>query len=191
MSTESQLPVIRKGHPLAIPEILANVFRFLPTTALVRITYVNKMWRLEARQKLYQNRNEIIYNSLKWFLASLRINKGISSLLKSSVTKSLVQVTKFRLTFNINLNTELFAIRDELKDKFIAVEAIYDEKIDATIEANNLWWQDPGDTEKYNNFRRSEREVKNAQNKLEYAVKEFYDFEYFLMYYGKQIGMLK
>lgn len=190
MSTESQLPVIRKGHPLAIPEILANVFRFLPTTALVRITYVNKMWRLEARQKLYQNRNEIIYNSLKWFLGSLRINRGIPSLLKSSVTKSLVQVTKFRLTFNINLNTELFAIRDELKDKFIAVEAIYDEKIDATTEANNLWLQDPGDTEKYNNFRRSEREVKNAQNKLEYAIKEFYDFEYFLMYYGKQIGML-
>jgi F-box domain len=45
MSEQNQL-VIR--HPLAIPEILENVFEFLPNTALVRLTYVSKMWRLVA-----------------------------------------------------------------------------------------------------------------------------------------------
>ena len=59
MSMQNQPAVI--CNPLVIPEILENIFSYLPTTALVRVTYVSKLWRLEARHKLYQNRTEIIW----------------------------------------------------------------------------------------------------------------------------------
>ena len=65
------------SNPLVIPDILENIFRYLSTTALVKVTHVNKLWRLEARRKLYQNRSEIIYDSLKWFLNEFRLNRGI------------------------------------------------------------------------------------------------------------------
>ena len=193
MSTQSQLPATRKRqslesptHPLVIPEILGNIFSYLPNTALVRLTYVNKLWRLEARHRLYQNRSEIIYNLLKWCLHQLRLDGGIlHPQLRSEVTECLMRVTKFRLTFNINLNTELFAIRNKLKDNYIFVGVIYEEKADATLKADKLFMQDPGDTEKYNNFRRFQREVKNAEKELLHALRDLCNFEFFLKYYRK------
>src|SRR6185295_710513 len=131
MSEQNQL-VIR--HPLAIPEILENVFKFLPNTALVRLTYVSKMWRLVARHKLYQNCSEIIYKSLKWFLKDFRYAYGGSywdyrshdiSPIIPSINKSVRSVNKFRRVFGLNLRVELFAIRNQLKEQKKTAEAKY------------------------------------------------------------------
>jgi hypothetical protein len=45
--------------------------------------------------------------------------------------------------------------------------------------------QDPGDTEKYNNFRRFQREAKNAEKELLHAFRDLCNFEFFLKYYRK------
>ena len=108
-------------NPLNIPDILENIFEYLPTETLVRLTYVNRMWRSEARHKLYKDRSKIIYKSLKWFLDTFR--KGLHQVLVPQFTKSLIRVTKFRLTFNIDLRMELFTIRNKLEVQYKVTEA--------------------------------------------------------------------
>ncbi|CAJ0835721.1 7295_t:CDS:2 [Entrophospora sp. SA101] len=114
MSTQSQLPVIHRRqslesptHPLVIPEILENIFRYLPTTALVRVTYVSKLWRLGARNKLYQNRSEIIYDFHKWFLNTFRLKWGIPQQLMPDFHVSIAKAKKFRELFKSH---ELFHV---------------------------------------------------------------------------------
>ena len=49
-------------NPLQIPEIIGKVVEHLDTQSLAAVSAVNKIWRLEARRKLYQNRRTIIYD---------------------------------------------------------------------------------------------------------------------------------
>src|SRR6266513_89060 len=107
-----QVSIIR--NPLNTPEILANIFRYLPTGCLVKVTYVNKMWRLEARNKLYQRRSKIIYRLLK----------------KSLITR----ISKFRFTFDLNMREELFLIRDKLQEQSNDANAKRTEKFKACLE---------------------------------------------------------
>ena len=55
------------------------------------------MWRLEARNKLYQRRSKIIYRLLK----------------KSLITR----ISKFWLTFDLDIKEELFLIRNQLQEQ--------------------------------------------------------------------------
>ena len=145
------------SNPLAIPEILENIFSYLPTTALVRVTYVSKLWRSEARQKLYQNRNEIIYDLHKWFLNTFRLHGGIPPLLRSSLAKSLNSVIKFQNTFQLNIRTELVIKRAQLQDKERSMAVAYNEKIQACVESRKLFNADPGNIVNYANYRKLDR----------------------------------
>lgn len=95
------------SNALVIPEILANVFRYLPTSCLLKLTYVNKMWRSEARIKLYQKRSKIIYKLVD---KSLYIDKDVKLYMDN--------VVKFCNTFDLNLKSELFSVRKQLEKRF-------------------------------------------------------------------------
>ena len=113
----NQLPI--NCNPLVIPEILTNIFGYLPTVCLVKLTYVNKMWRLEARNKLYERRSKIIYRLLK----------------KSLITR----ISKFRFTFDLNMREELFLIRDKLQEQSNDANAKRTEKFKACLEACKIF----------------------------------------------------
>src|SRR6185295_13986405 len=186
MSEQNQL-VIR--HPLAIPEILENVFEFLPNTDLVRLTYVSKMWRLVARHKLYQNRSEIIYKSLKWFLKDFRYYYGNSpwkrdiSYITPSINKSVRSVNKFRRVFGLNLRVELFAIRNRLKEQEKTAKAKSDNVQKNFSEAYELFCADPESTEKYNLFRRLEQEDSQLAEDKYNTRRDLLNFEYYLRFF--------
>ena len=167
MSTQSQLPATR--NPLALPNILENIFNYLPTTCLVRLTYVNKMWRLEARHKLYQNRGEIIYKELEWFLESYRRHWGTPLIRFLGYRKSVDNVVKFLQSFNLNFNVELLLIRDQLKKQHEAIFTILAEKFQASEEAERLFRQDHRNTEKYNNYRKLQNETETVSSELFYS----------------------
>ena len=169
---------------LGTPEILENIFNYLPTTSLVRLTYVNKLWRLEAKQKIYQNRTEILYKSLKWFLDTFRIYGEIPPELRFQWTQSLIKVTKFRLAFNINLRTELLIIRNQLKVQYKAIKAICAVAKKNLLEADELFYADPGSIDKYALSRRLECNHADLDNDKFYAYKDLLNFEYFLMRYN-------
>jgi hypothetical protein len=111
-----QVSIIR--NPLNTPEILANIFGYLPTACLVQLTYVNKVWRLEAWKKLYERCSKIIYRLLK----------------KSLITR----IPKFRFTFDLNMREELFLIRNQLQEQNNGVNAKYAEKFKAWLEADEI-----------------------------------------------------
>ena len=169
---------------LGTPEILENIFNYLPTTTLVRLTYVNKLWRLEARNKLYQNRTEIIYKSLKWFLNIFRVYGEMPLELRFQCTQSLIKVTKFRLSFNIDLRTELLIIRNQLKVQYKAIKAICAVAEKNYLEANELFYADPGSIDKYALSRRLELEHEKLDNDQSYALLDLINFEYFLVRYN-------
>jgi len=188
MSTQSQLPVIRKRqslesltHPLVIPEILENIFRYLPTTALVRVTYVSKLWRLEARNKLYQNRNEIIYDFHKWFLNTFRLHQGIPQVLMPDFHVSIAKAKKFRDTFQLNIRAELLIIRDQLQDKKTSTAVAYKEKNQACVESIKLFRADPGNIVNYANYRKLDTECKLIQHNRFNLHRELVNFEYYLL----------
>ena len=166
MSTQSQLPATR--NPLALPNILENIFNYLPTICLVRLTYVNKMWRLEARHKLYQNRSEIIYKELKWFLEAYRRHWGTPLIRFLGYRKSVDNVVKFLKSFNLNFNVELLLIRDQLKKRREAIFAGLKKNIQASEEAGRLFRQDPGSIENYNNYRKFQNEYKIISSEIFY-----------------------
>jgi len=169
---------------LGTPEILENIFSYLPTTTLVRLTYVNKLWRLEARYKLYQNRTEIIYNSLKWFLDIFRVYGEMPLELRSHCTQSLIDVTKFRITFNIDLRTELLIIRNQLKVQCKATKAKCADAEKNYLEANELFYADPGSIDKYALCQRLKLEhIKLDDDKFN-AIGDLLSFEYFLVRYN-------
>ena len=208
MSTQSQLPATRNPlamsqarsgiiaeqwikssfeirlYALHIPNILENIFNYLPTTCLVRLTYVNKMWRLEARHKLYQNRGEIIYKELEWFLEAYRRHWGTPLIRFLGYRKSVDNVVKFLQSFNLNFNVELLLIRNRLKKQFEAVATINEEKLLARLEAEKLFRQDPGNTEKYNNYRKLQKEYKTTLNKIICEGKALSDFDHFLIQFN-------
>ena len=146
------------SNPLVIPEILENIFRYLPTTALVRVTHVSKLWRLEARNKLYQNRSEIIYDFHKWFLNTFRLKWYIPPLLCLNFDRSITKVTKFRDTFQLNFRAEMLIIRDQLQDKYTSIAVAYKEKNQACVESHELFRVDPGNIVNYANYRKLDRE---------------------------------
>src|SRR5437660_11031204 len=100
-----QASIIR--NPLNTPEILANIFRYLPTGCLVKVTYVNKMWRLEARNKLYQRRSKIIYGTLESesYLNELRIMGDFDRYQIPVFNKKLIKISKFCNGFGLNLKS--------------------------------------------------------------------------------------
>ena len=182
MSTQSQLPATR--NPLALPNILENIFNYLPTTCLVRLTYVNKMWRLEARHKLYQNRGEIIYKELEWFLESYRRHWGTPLIRLLGYQKSVSNVVKFLKSFNLNFKVELLLIRDQLKKQHEAIFTILAEKFQASEEAERLFRQDHRNTEKYNNYRKLQNETETVSSELFYESEALWNFEHFLIRYN-------
>ena len=162
-------------NPLNIPDILANVFGYLPTACLAKLTYVNKMWRLEARHKLYQNRSKIIYRSIagcrvssasdivRLYLDILRQNGGLDAFHQHHIadfTKSLIKVSKFLSAFNLNHISELFLIRDQLQDQWNGAKAEYAGKRKASKQAYKIFHMDPGNKDKYNNYRETKQELK-------------------------------
>ncbi|CAJ0894081.1 8362_t:CDS:1 [Entrophospora sp. SA101] len=169
---------------LGTPEILENIFSYLPTNSLVRLTYVNKLWRLEARHKLYQNRTEIIYKTLKWFLSTFRIYGEMHSDLRFQCTQSLIKVTKFQLAFNINLRTELFIIRNQLKVQYKAIKAKCAVAEKNYLEANELFYADPGNVDKYALARRLEFKHAKLDDYKSYVHRDLINFEYFLVRYN-------
>jgi hypothetical protein len=169
---------------LGTPEILENIFSYLPITTLVRLTYVNKIWRLEARHKLYQNRTEIIYNSLKWFLDIFRVYGEMPLELRSNCTQSLIDVTKFRITFNIDLRTELLIIRNQLKVQYKATKAKCANAEKNYLEANELFYADPGSIYKYALCRMLKLEHADLDNDKFNALGDLFSFEYFLVRYN-------
>ncbi|CAJ0836185.1 14406_t:CDS:2 [Entrophospora sp. SA101] len=98
---------------------------------------------LEARHKLYQNRTEIIYKSLKWFLNTFRLYGEMPPVLRFQCTQSLIKATKFQFAFNINLRTELFIIRNQLKVQYKAIKAICAVAKKNCLEVNGLFYADP------------------------------------------------
>ena len=169
---------------LGTPEILENIFSYLPTRSLVRLTYVNKLWRLEARYKLYQNRTEIIYNSLKWFLNIFRVHGEMPLELRFQCTQSLIDVTKFRITFNIDLRTELLIIRNQLKVRYKATKAKCAVAKKNSLEADELFYADPGSIDKYALSQRLGLEhIKLDDDKFN-ALGDLINFEYFLARYN-------
>lgn len=171
-------------NPLNIPDILENVFEYLPTTALVRLTYVNKLWRLEAKHKLYQNRSKIIYQLLKWFLDTFRLDGEIPPELRIQWTKSLIKVTQFRLAFNIVLRTELLAIRNQLEVQHKVAEAKNTNGENNLLKAQKEFRADPGNIDKYSLYRSLEWEAEHLDFIHYSAYKELVNFEYFLMRYN-------
>jgi hypothetical protein len=169
-------------NPLNIPDILENIFEYLPTETLVRLTYVNRMWRSEARHKLYKDRSKIIYKSLKWFLDTFR--KGLHQVLVPQFTKSLIRVTKFRLTFNIDLRMELFTIRNKLEVQYKVMEAKHADGKNNLLKAQKELRADPGNIDKYSLYRRLDWEVEKLDFNEYVAYKELANFEYFLVQYN-------
>ena len=151
-------------HPLNISEILANVFGYLPTVCLVKLTYVNKMWRMEARYKLYQYRSKIIYRLVK----------------KSLITK----LSKFRHTFDLDMRVELFSIRDQLQKQSDDVKAEYIEKINACVEARKIFPGHIRNIDKCVHYRKLKRKLAGLGYKNFHACKRLADFEYYLSMYG-------
>ena len=182
MSTQSQLPATR--NPLALPNILENIFNYLPITCLVRLTHVNKMWRLEARHKLYQNRGEIIYKELEWFLALYRRHWGTPLIRLLEYRKSVSNVVKFLKSFNLNLIVELLLIRDQLKKRREAIFAGLKKNIQASEEAGRLFRQDPGSIENYNNYRKLQKETETTLNKITCEGESLSDFDHFLIQFN-------
>jgi hypothetical protein len=172
------------NNPLNIPEILENIFSYLPTETLVRLTYVNKLWRIEARHKLYQNRTEIIYKSLKWFLNECRLNGEMPPVLRFQCTQSVIKVTKFRLAFNIDLRTELLAIRNKLEVQLKVAEAKYTDGENNLLKAQKEFRADPWNIGKYSLYRLLEREGRELYFNEQSAYKELANFEYFLVQYN-------
>nr|CAG8681992.1 10567_t:CDS:1 [Entrophospora candida] len=179
MSMQNQLPVIR--NPLVIPEILENIFSYLPTTALVRVTYVSKLWRLETRNKLYQNRNEIIYDFHKWFLNIFRLNWGIPQELMPDVDVSIAKVKKFRDTFQLNIRAELLIKRVQLQGKYTSMGLAYNENFLACVESHKLFHADPGNIVNYANFRKLDRECILIQRNRFNLHRELVNFEHYLI----------
>ena len=151
-------------NPLDNPEILANVFSYLPTACLAKLTYVNKMWRLEARYKLYQYRSKIIYRLVK----------------KQLTTK----LSKFRLTFDLDMRVELFSIRDQLQKKSDDAKAEHMEKLNACAEACKIFRMDPRNIDKHVHYRKLNQEFTGVGDKNFHAYKRLVDFEYYLLMCG-------
>lgn len=153
-------------NPLNIPDILANVFGYLPTACLAKLTYVNKMWRLEARHKLYQNRSKIIYRLLK---------------------KSLKRVKKFGVAFGLDMKVEFFTIRGQFQEQYKTTLIKSSENIRACIEADRIFYMDTANIDKYVNCRNLQRNQTGLDEKKFYAYKKLVNFESFLL----QIGYIK
>ncbi|CAJ0636227.1 13101_t:CDS:2 [Entrophospora sp. SA101] len=111
---------------LGTPEILENIFSYLPTTSLVRLTYVNKLWRLEAR-------------------------------------------------------TELFIIRNQLKVQYKAIKAKCAVAEKNYLEANELFYADPGNIDKYALAQRLEFKHAKLDDYKSYVHRDLINFEYFLV----------
>jgi hypothetical protein len=167
-------------NPLNIPDILENVFEYLPTTALVRLTYVNKLWRLEARHKLYQNRSEIIYDFHKWFLNTFRLKWCIPQELMPDFHVSIAKAKKFRDTFQLDIRAELLIIKDQLQDKYTSMAVAYKEKNQACVESHELFRVDPGNIVNYANYRKLDRERMLIQHNRFNLHRELVNFEYYL-----------
>ena len=103
------------SNPLAIPDIIAKVIENLDTKDLVKVSYLNKTWRLEARRKLYQNRSIIIYNFFRGYLNNLRLRSlDLSANLLSVIPFQIFnKFAIFRHTFGLDIKVELLAIRDQ------------------------------------------------------------------------------
>jgi hypothetical protein len=148
------------------------------------------MWRLVARHKLYQNRSEIIYKSLKWFLKDFRyvygggIWKRDISYIIPSINKSVRSVNKFRRVFGLNLRVELFAIRNQLKEQKKTAEAKCDNVQKNYIEAYKLFCADPGSIEKYALHRRLEQEYSQLADDKYNTRRDLLNFEYYLLFFG-------
>ncbi|CAJ0847178.1 5574_t:CDS:2 [Entrophospora sp. SA101] len=130
MSTQSQLPVIHRRQSL----------------------------ELEARNKLYQNRSEIIYDFHKWFLNTFRLKWGIPQQLMPDFHVSIAKAKKFRDTFQLNIKAELLIIRDQLQDKYTSMAVAYKEKNQACVESHELFRVDPGNIVNYANYQKLDRE---------------------------------
>lgn len=105
------------SNPLAIPDIIAKVIENLDTKDLVKVSYLSKTWRLEARRKLYKNRNIIIYNFFRGYLNNLRLRSlDLSANLLSVIPFQIFnRFAIFRYAFSLDLKTELLAIRDQFR----------------------------------------------------------------------------
>src|ERR1044072_5082977 len=105
------------SNPLAIPDIIAKVVENLNTKDLVKVSYLNKTWRLEARRKLYQNRSIIIYNFFRGYLNNLRLRSlDLSANLLSVIPFQIFdKFAIFRHAFGLDIKVELLAIRDQLR----------------------------------------------------------------------------
>ena len=165
------------------PEILENIFSYLPTTHLVEATYVCKVWRLEARKKIYQNRSEIIYNFHKWFLNEYRRNWSISRESLPLVHKSISNAEIFFRSFELDIKAELFVIRDRLQNQEKITKAKFIEKRRACLEAFRLFDDDHGNSEKYANHQKMQREFVHIDNDKFNACKELVNFENFLVFF--------
>jgi hypothetical protein len=103
-------------NALNIPEIVSNVFSFLDPKELAKVAMVSKIWRLEARLRLYNNRRHIIYNILKPHLNDIRIHRLLPprlSILQLQV--ACVRVLHFVHAFGLDFKVEHLAIRNSLR----------------------------------------------------------------------------
>ena len=105
------------SNPLAIPELVAKVIENLDTKDLVKVSYLNKTWRLEARRKLYQNRSIIIYNFFRGYLNNLRLRSLdlFANLLSVIPFQIFNKFAIFRHAFGLDIKVELLAIRDQFR----------------------------------------------------------------------------
>ncbi len=156
-----QVSIIR--NPLNTPEILANIFRYLPTGCLLKVTYVNKMWRLEARNKLYKCRSKIIYYRLlepeSYLLNQLRVIGSFDRYQIPVFKKKVIKISKFCNGFGLSLKSELFLIRDKLQERSNNEKAKYEEKNKAWLEAKKTFYANPGNMYNYAHCLKMDQEL--------------------------------
>ena|SRR2546429_7227643 len=97
--------------------------------------------------------------------------------------KNLIKGSKFCNDFGLNLKSELFLIRDKLQEQSNNEKAKYEEKNKVTKQADKIFHADPGNIDKYNNYRKMKQEFKyHDKKKFEtyQTYRDLIDFEYFL-----------
>ena len=98
-------------------------------------------------------------------------------------TRSLTKVSKFCNAFDLNLKSELFSIRDQLQKQSNDAKAKYTETNKATKQAGKIFHMDPGDIDKYNNYRKMRQELKYYDKKNFQTFRNLVNYEYFLKKY--------
>lgn len=103
------------SNTIIIPEVVAKVFSFLEARDLAKASLVCKIWRLEARRHLYQDRYSILFSFLKPYLDGIR--RRFVEDTPVQFARFLPKIRIFIHAFGLDFKEEMLKIRDKLRAK--------------------------------------------------------------------------